>query len=846
MQDSDGVSSDEANRCINYRRKEYDCDYSDEIESNDDESEDQINIHNDRIIDLENNDQDIHINPMAYMFNDHEYPNDDDDGNNFLDENERLLEDIGERYPIEVYDGMIFFQEREPLYPGCNLTKEESDLLILNFSVRWNLPDSGLDDLLKLINHFLPNPALKSKYHLLKNFKTSDEYIFHYLCPTCKILLTATDDYKYSCDSCQEDYNINDLKVKKNYFIQIPLRPQLEEFVNSKYDLISKSENTQKDFSNILSGQFYKKLKKHGKINNRDIILQMNTDGVKLFKSSAFTLWPIQMEIANLLYHDKRQNTILTALWFGNDKPEMNTFLKPTVDELKDLHEEGITLILNDEEINIKVHTIISSLDSPARCAVQNMKQYNGDYGCTFCYHRGDSIEVGLGHARVYPGATGQPRNLTNHLEHVQMAQLRNEPIFGVKGYSRCLEIPLFNIIDSCTVDYMHCVCLGVVKTLIDASFNSTFHGQSFYVGTRIKEVQDRFSNIKPPCEITRTPGEFIHRSNFKASEWKNILCYYLIPIFKDILPQNYLNHWLLLVAGIRILLQPKIYPNELEKAEELLNEFVLKIASLYPDEFYKYNVHLLLHLTKSVRLFGGLWDTSCFAFEHFNGVLAKMFKNSQSVPEQICKSYNRFRRIETASNTTFSSPECPVEVNDFYKSLTSHLQLTHNCIEESVDLKILGVGKLESLSMVEKVIIENLLGQPVDDYGTYFYRFVHRHIMWHGNDNNLLEKRNNSYALLQNESIVLIKCIVSVKNNNNDKKTIILANKCREIDDKKIKNIANYSKLRLSSSEIFKCCAISNDIIACYPENLDKKCVAVPINNLLFISPLVNNIERD
>uniref|UniRef100_A0ABD2WXB7 Transposase domain-containing protein n=1 Tax=Trichogramma kaykai TaxID=54128 RepID=A0ABD2WXB7_9HYME len=745
MQDSDGVSSDEANRCINYRRKEYDCDYSDEIESNDDESEDQINIHNDRIIDLENNDQDIHINPMAYMFNDHEYPNDDDDdGNNFLDENERLLEDIGERYPIE------------------------------------------------------------------------------------------------------EDYNINDLKVKKNYFIQIPLRPQLEEFVNSKYDLISKSENTQKDFSNILSGQFYKKLKKHGKINNRDIILQMNTDGVKLFKSSAFTLWPIQMEIANLLYHDKRQNKILTALWFGNDKPEMNTFLKPTVDELKDLHEEGITLILNDEEINIKVHTIISSLDSPARCAVQNMKQYNGDYGCTFCYHRGDSIEVGLGHARIYPGATGQPRNLTNHLEHVQMAQLRNEPIFGVKGYSRCLEIPLFNIIDSCTVDYMHCVCLGVVKTLIDASFNSTFHGQSFYVGTRIKEVQDRFSNIKPPCEITRTPGEFIHRSNFKASEWKNILCYYLIPIFKDILPQNYLNHWLLLVAGIRILLQPKIYPNELEKAEELLNEFVLKIASLYPDEFYKYNVHLLLHLTKSVRLFGGLWDTSCFAFEHFNGVLAKMFKNSQSVPEQICKSYNRFRRIETASNTTFSSPECPVEVNDFYKSLTSHLQLTHNCIEESVDLKILGVGKLESLSMVEKVIIENLLGQPVDDYGTYFYRFVHRHIMWHGNDNNLLEKRNNSYALLQNESIVLIKCIVSVKNNNNDKKTIILANKCREIDDKKIKNIANYSKLRLSSSEIFKCCAISNDIIACYPENLDKKCVAVPINNLLFISPLVNNIERD
>ena len=34
---------------------------------------------------------------------------------------------------------------------------------------------------------------------------------------------------------------------------------------------------------------------------------------------------------------------MLTGLWYGQDKPKMNTFLKPFTDELIDLHEKGVT-----------------------------------------------------------------------------------------------------------------------------------------------------------------------------------------------------------------------------------------------------------------------------------------------------------------------------------------------------------------------------------------------------------------------------------------------------------------------------------------------------------------------
>ncbi|KAL7294968.1 hypothetical protein TKK_0011679 [Trichogramma kaykai] len=826
LYDSDDVSSDESNNCINFRRIINDIHDTDDDQCIiDDEVE--VNVCND---DLENDNQLNDQDNMEEIYIDYELPIDEEDA--------QLLDDIGE---------CIMNEEREHLYDGCNLTKEEGDLLILNYSIRWNLPDAGLEDLLELINCFLPHPVLQSKYHLLKKYKNSEEYVLHFMCPECKLLVTTSNHTEYCCGSCQNKYDVHDLKLKKSYFLQMRLKPQLEEFVMNKFDILNKSKAIQGGFSNILSGTYYQKLKNCGKINENDLILQMNTDGVRLFKSSLSSLWPVQIEIANLTLREKRENTMLTSLWFGHDKPNMNTFLKPTIDELKQLHEVGINVIINDEEVNIKAHTIISSVDTPARCAMQKMTQYNGEYGCTFCYHKGKSVKVGRGGTKVYPSDNVQPllRDLANHINHVQVAEKEKYSVYGVKGYSVLLEIPMFDIIDSCVVDYMHCVCLGVVKTLIDASLNSKYNERDFYVGNRINEIQERFDNIKPPCEVTRTPGDLVHRRNFKASEWRNIMCYYLIPLFKQILPQKYLNHWLLLVAGIRIFLKKKIQPEEHQRAENFLKEFVSQIRSLYGIEFYKYNIHLLLHIPRNVKRFGCLWDTSCFSFEHCNGVLAKMYKNSQSVPEQICKSYNRFRNIERDSNIAFSNPECPDRAKNLFKNMTSHLRLSHLCIQQGDNLRVLGVGKREELNLMEIAAIRNFLGHPFDECAIVVYnRFINQNIMWHGHDDNLLEKRNNSFAKLKNESIVLIKKIVSVTYNKNKKKMVLLANTC-EVQNEKVL-LAKCTKLKLLSSEIHECHKVLKKIIACHPDEIDEKCVAVPFGNLMYISTLVNNIERD
>lgn len=42
------------------------------------------------------------------------------------------------------------------------------------------------------------------------------------------------------------------------------------------------------------------------------------------------------------------------------------------------------------------------------------------------------------------------------------------------------------------------------------------------------------------------------------------------------------------------------------------------------------------------MKQFGDLWAVSCFPYEHYNDILAKMFRSSQAVPQQICKVYLR------------------------------------------------------------------------------------------------------------------------------------------------------------------------------------------------------------
>lgn len=62
-----------------------------------------------------------------------------------------------------------------------------------------------------------------------------------------------------------------------------------------------------------------------------------------------------------------------------------------------------------------------------------------------------------------------------------------------------------------------------------------------------------------PPHDFSRPPRSILHHKYWKASEYKNWLLYYSLPLMSGVLPPLYLHHFALLVCSMHILLQESI-----------------------------------------------------------------------------------------------------------------------------------------------------------------------------------------------------------------------------------------------------------------------------------------------
>lgn len=128
----------------------------------------------------------------------------------------------------------------------------------------------------------------------------------------------------------------------------------------------------------IYNGEVYKRhASGDGLLDNpHNISFTWNTDGVPIFKSSKFSVWPFYCVINELSFAErtKRENMIFAGLWFGDSKPSMLTFLKPLCEKLHELEEHGVLVKHPEtsEPFLCKVLTIAGTCDLPAKAMVLN------------------------------------------------------------------------------------------------------------------------------------------------------------------------------------------------------------------------------------------------------------------------------------------------------------------------------------------------------------------------------------------------------------------------------------------------------------------------------------------
>lgn len=133
----------------------------------------------------------------------------------------------------------------------------------------------------------------------------------------------------------------------------------------------------------------------------------------------------------------------------------------------------------------------------------------------------------------------------------------------------------------------------------------------------------------------------------------------------------------------------------------------LVNLSGLYERQYWRFNVHLLLHLVDSVRRFGSLWAHSAFMFEHNNGRLIHYIKcASNYVPEQICKLYFRGRMVERRAEAIFSRNIAFEGAKNFHLKMTENIRVKR-CIEFCPHLRLFGKPIEIELDLNVKLIIE-------------------------------------------------------------------------------------------------------------------------------------------
>lgn len=208
-----------------------------------------------------------------------------------VNEESHLGEVSHEQFPLE---------NEEPLYTGSRLTQAQSFLLILSFVLRHGLTGMALSDLLDLINIHCPeNTQLTSKHLFLKELKPVEGHLqCHIYCPNCEYYI-GDQDNEGQCVVCHTTWDKNSSLKNGNFFIYLPIQTQLENLLQREdiAQCLKSRDSTcnSETYEDIGSGKMYHNLYKIGGPLHcsHGYSLTLNCDGVPVFKSSLYGIWPL-------------------------------------------------------------------------------------------------------------------------------------------------------------------------------------------------------------------------------------------------------------------------------------------------------------------------------------------------------------------------------------------------------------------------------------------------------------------------------------------------------------------------------------------------------------------------
>ena len=146
------------------------------------------------------------------------------------------------------------------------------------------------------------------------------------------------------------------------------------------------------------------------------------------------------------------------------------------------------------------------------------MKQHNGQYACPYCYNPG--VTIGSDHlhrywpikhdaiaridARLVSDVTEavdlrHPVRLTLFINNMYVLYSYNFILMQVKGMLNVvfplLALPGFDVVEGTVIDWMHVICLGITRLLLDRWL--TFSDEIYFTGDKENTYIYVYTNCK-------------------------------------------------------------------------------------------------------------------------------------------------------------------------------------------------------------------------------------------------------------------------------------------------------------------------------------------------------------
>lgn len=371
--------------------------------------------------------------------------------------------------------------------------------------------------------------------------------------------------------------------------------------------------------------------------------LIVNTDGLQLFRSSNVQFWPI----LGIVKEARVRSPFLIGLYCGNRKPpSVDEFFSAFVEELKIIQRDGITI--HGDHFTVCIDCFVC--DAPARSFAKNVKLCGSYFGCEKC------IQQGEWHGRVTYQECHASLRTDNRFADMAEADHHH-------GTSPLTELGV-GMVSQFPIDYMHLVCLGVMRRLL-----MQWVGKGPTVNCRLparlsEQISSKLISLRSsvPREFARKPRSVKEIDRWKATEFRQFLFYTGPVVLHGILDDAVYNHFLVLYVALSLLANPLLCIGHCDYAESLLIAFVEETKSLYGKQFLVYNVHNLIHLAADVRKFGCFDNFSAFPFENYMRKIKKFVHKAELPLQQVVRRLSEMQSADSSnSHISVTRPKQPL-----------------------------------------------------------------------------------------------------------------------------------------------------------------------------------------